>query len=288
MNQNKEILNHEKVQKNQHEKMQNKSIFYQKTLPLNNIFPKKNYKKAETMCVVGPNGIGKSVFSILFAQEAVNKKSIIIDFDVLNNSLQTLLGIKKYEEKIKNGIKRNDLVYHELDISKYIIKTKYNIDLLSGLNLIFDEKYKLSYKKIRRIVEKLKQNYDLIIFDTSTETLLDYTKEIMNEVEKIIFISGANMLEVRKSERLLRIYEEDWNINRSKINIVFNRCTNNSIDESVLRDVFKNYNVLGKIMLSEYYDLVINKNMKQKSKLRKEIEKIKKEIIKEKYNGACK
>ena len=41
-------------------------------------------------------------------------------------------------------------------------------------------------------------------------------------------------------------------------------------------------------MLSEYYDLVINKNMKQKSKLRKEIEKIKKEIIKEKYNGACK
>ena len=128
----------------------------------------------------------------------------------------------------------------------------------------------------------------MIIFDTSTETLLDYTKEIMKEVEKIIFISGANMLEVRKSERLLRIYEDDWNINRSKINIVFNRCTNNSIDESVLRDVFKNYNVLGKIMLSEYYDLVINKNMKQKSKLRKEIEKIKKEIIKEKYNGACK
>lgn len=58
MNQNKEILNHEKTQKNQYEKMQNKSIFYQKTLPLNNIFPKKNYKKAETMCVVGPNGIG--------------------------------------------------------------------------------------------------------------------------------------------------------------------------------------------------------------------------------------
>ena len=46
------------------------------------------------------------------------------------------------------------------------------------------KKYKLSYKKIRRIVEKLKQNYDLIIFDTSTETLLDYTKEIMKEVEK--------------------------------------------------------------------------------------------------------
>ena len=110
----------------------------------------------------------------------------------------------------------------------------------------------------------------------------------MKEVEKIIFISGANMLEVRKSERLLRIYEEDWNINRNKINIVFNRCTNNSIDESVLRDVFKNYNVLGKIMLSEYYDLVIKKDMKRRSKLRKEIEKLKKEIIKEKYNGACK
>ncbi len=41
------------------------------------------------------------------------------------------------------------------------------------------KKYKLSYKKkIRRIVEKLKQNYDLIIFDTSTETLLDYKKKL--------------------------------------------------------------------------------------------------------------
>ena len=33
-----------------------------------------------------------------------NKKCIIIDFDSMNNSLSTLLGIKKYKEKITKGI----------------------------------------------------------------------------------------------------------------------------------------------------------------------------------------
>ena len=126
------------------------------------------------------------------------KKSIIIDFDVLNNSLHTLLGIKNYDEKIKKGISNNDLIYHVQDINKYIIKTNKKIDILSGMNLIFDSKYKLSYKKLKQIVEKLKEEYNYIIFDTSSECFLDYTKEIINISDETIFISGANLLEIKK------------------------------------------------------------------------------------------
>ena len=159
------------------------------------------------------------------------------------------------------------------------------MDLLSGMNLIFDSKYKLSYKKIKNIIEKLKENYDLIIFDTSAESFLDYTREIINLSNQVIFISGANLLEIKKSEKLLEIYNKEWGIRKNKINIVFNKCTNKSIDESVLKEIFNKYNILGKIQLNDYYDLLINKNMTQKSKLQKEIEKIKKQIIKEKYYG---
>ena len=264
------------------------SIFSQKTLPINNLFysndsiPKQN---SETICILGTNGIGKSVFSILFAQSMKNKKSIIIDFDVLNQSLHTLLGIKNYDEKIKKGIKQNDLINHNQDFKKYIIKNNTKIDLLSGMNLILDSKYKLSNKKIRRINEQLKEDYDIIIFDTSSESFLDYTKEIINLSDQVIFISGANLLEIKKSEKLLEIYNKEWGINKNKINIIFNKCTNKSIDENILKEVFRKYNILGKIQLNDYYDLLINKNMTYKSKLHKEIENIKKQIIKEKYHG---
>lgn len=108
---------------------------------------------------------------------------------------------------------------------------------------------------------------------------------MINNSNKAIFISGANLLEVRKSERLLEIYTKDWNIEKEKINIVFNKCTNKSLDETILREIFGKYNILGKIKLNDYYDFAINKNMDEKEKLQKEIEEIKKLIIKEKYYG---
>ena len=98
-----------------------KNIFHQKTLPLNNLISIKEKSpniKSKIISILGPNGIGKSVFSILLAQSMEEKKSIIIDFDVLNNSLHTLLGIKNYDEKIKKGISNNDLIYHVQDINK--------------------------------------------------------------------------------------------------------------------------------------------------------------------------
>lgn len=280
--------NEKKIENREYQDKNKSSVFKQKTLPINNLFTLENKeirRKGETICILGPNGIGKSVFSILFSQSMQNKKSIIIDFDILNESLHTLLGIKNYKEKIKKKIKQNDLINHNQNYKDYIIKNNSKIDLLSAMNLIFDSKYKLSPKKIKTINDHLKKEYNIIIFDTSAESFLDYTREIINLSDQVIFISGANLLEIKKSKRLLEIYTQEWGVNKRKINIVFNKCTNKSIDESVLKEVFNKYNILGKIELNEYYDLLINKNMSQKSKLHKEIERIKKHIIKEKYYG---
>lgn len=287
---NKNIIKENNLEENfEKNNFNNKEkVFNKKTLPLNKLFNfnqviKQNRK--EVISILGPNGIGKSVFSILFAKTMEGKKSIIIDFDVLNESLHTLMGIKNYEEKIKRKIKNNDLIQNKNNLKKNILHTNLKIDLLPALNIILDPNYKLSYKKIKNVIEELKNNYDLIIIDTSSETFLDYTREIINLSNKSIFISGANLLEVRKSERLLEIYRKDWNIEKGKINIVFNKCTKKSLDDTILKEIFNNYDILGKIQLSDYYDLVINKNMTEENKLKKEIENIKKQIIKEKYYG---
>ena len=263
-------------------------IFSQKTLPFNNLFNFnqviKNNRK-EVISILGPNGIGKSVFSILFAKTMESKKSIIIDFDILNNSLHTIMGVKNYDAKIKRRIKSNDLITNKNILNKSILHTSLKIDLLPAMNIILDPNYKLSNMKMRNIIEELKNIYDLIIIDTSSDTFFDYTREMINCSNKAIFISGANILEVRKSERLLDIYNKDWNIENEKINIVFNKCTKKSLDDNLLREIFNKYNILGKIQLSDYYDLVVNKNMTEQSTLQKEIENIKKQIIKEKYYG---
>ena len=263
-------------------------IFSQKTLPLNNLFNFnqviRNNRK-EVISILGPNGIGKSVFSILFAKTMESKKSIIIDFDILNNSLHTIMGVKNYEAKIKRKIKSNDLITNKNILNKSILHTNLKIDLLPAINVILDPNYKLSNKKMKNVIDELKNIYDLIIIDTSSDTFFDYTREMINCSNKAIFISGANILEVRKSERLLDIYNKDWNIENEKINIVFNKCTKKSLDDNLLREIFNKYNILGKIQLSDYYDLVVNKNMTEQSTLQKEIENIKKQIIKEKYYG---
>ena len=282
-------LNKENLTKEYNYKSKNKNkIFTKKTLPFNNLFNMNSVveqNRKEVISILGPNGIGKSVFSILFAKTMESKKSIIMDFDILNKSLHTIMGVKNYEEKIKRKIRNNDLIQNKGILKKSIIHTNLKIDLLPALNIIFDSDYKLSYKKMKNVIEELKNDYDLIIIDTSSETFLDYTREIINLSNKSIFISGANLLEVRKSERLLEIYRKDWNIEKGKISIVFNKCTKKSLDDTLLKEIFNNYDILGKIQLSDYYDLVINKNMTEESKLKKEIEAIKKQIIKEKYYG---
>ena len=64
--------------------------------------------------------------------------------------------------------------------------------------------------------EELKQYYDLIIIDTSSECFFDYTKNILNESDTILFLLEANLSEIKKSNNLLKIYIKQWKIEKEK------------------------------------------------------------------------
>ena len=207
----------------------------------------KNQRK-EIICVSGTSGVGKSIFSINLAKSFMNEqnKILIIDFDILNNSLHTILGIKKYPEKIKNKIKNNNLL-SQIKIEELIIKINSKIDLISGINLLFDSKYQISSAKIKNILLKLKEKYNLIIIDTSSECFFDYTKEIMKNSNYNIFITEANLLEIKKAKNLLNIYINEWEIPQRNFNILFNKYNQNSIDVSILKHIFSGFSILGKL-----------------------------------------
>ena len=244
---------------------------------LNNIIKKinKNKNKKERkektnkkiISVIGTGGVGKSSFCTIFAKLFNNKRILIIDFDILNSSINSIFGIKKKPIK-KNNIKFNN------NIKNLIVKVDKKIDMLCATKILVDEKYKKIKEEFSNILLELKNKYDLIIIDNSSECFFEYTKEILNKSDTIFFLVEPNVIELKKSRNLLDIYINKWKIKKEKINIIFNKININSIDDKILKTIFSDFKILGKIKININYNLIINRNFKFINK------KIKKDYLK--------
>lgn len=264
----KEIESHQKIKDKILEKIK------LKLKRKNKINTKINLNK-KVISILGTGGVGKSIVTINIANllKENNYKILIVDFDILNNSLHTILGVNKYPEKIKNKIKNNDLINNKINIKELIIKINKNIDLISGMNLLFDSKYKISSSKVKNILEELKENYDYIIIDNSAECFFEYTKNIIINSDINIFLFESNLIEIKKAKRLLEIYNKEWNIEKNKINLLINKYNKHSVKDKIIKNIFNEYKILGKINFNEKYNLLINKNYKQNKLVKKEIKK---------------
>ena len=245
-------------------------ILNKKNKEKNNIIENK-----KIISILGTGGVGKSIVTVNIANilKADNNKILIIDFDILNNSLHTILGVNKYPEKIKNKIQNNSLINNKINIKELIIKINKNIDLISGINLLFDSKYKISSLKIQSILEELKDYYDYIIIDNSAECFFEYTKNIIINSDFNIYIFEPNLIEIKKAKRLLEIYNKEWNIEKNRFNLLINKYNKYSIKDKTIRNIFSEYKILGKINFNEKYNYLINKNYKKNKIIKKEINK---------------
>ena len=209
----------------------------------------KDLKISKSIAITGYFGSGKSLFTSLLAKTAnkLNLKTLIIDFDILNNSISTLFNISNY----------NKSKFYD-NIEQYIIKINNNISIFNGVDILFNEDNKINFNKIKEIIEKFKEKYNLILFDTSSEINLKYVKTALVNVQKIIFLIEPNLIELKKSKDLLEVYLEDWEIPRYKFNIVLNKVNVNSIDTEIINNIFSQIKIIGKINLSRNYTALAN------------------------------
>ena len=216
--------------------------------------------------IAGASGVGKSVFSSIITKLIKNKEILLIDFDIFNRSLNTAFGKSRIPKKINNERENN--------IFNLIIKLDKNVDILFATDFLFNNDLKIEKNKIKNILDNLKEKYELIIIDTTSECFFDYTKEIFEKSSLIIFLIESNLIELKKSKKLLDIYINKWNIEKQKFNIIFNKQNINSIDNKILKVLFSDFKILGKLKLNNNYNLSINNNLKNINK------KIQKEFIK--------
>lgn len=219
-------------------------------------FSKKNIEENNLIFIMGNSRIGKSIFSALIAKYYEKNKILLIDFDNINNSLCTLYGIKKKEkEEIININKK--------------IKLIYNIEIFLDNNKKFDK------NKFNKMIEKFKINHKIII-DTNTNNY-ELIKSIIKNNE-IIFITEANLIELNKSKKILKKIIYNFLIERNKIKILINKYNKNSIDKNIIKNIFSDFNIIGKLDYSDEINLFINKNTIKNNKIKKEITNIIKKI----------
>ena len=207
-----------------------------------NIYKSKleiNKKENNMICFLGNNGVGKSVIiaNLGLLMSKINNKTIIVDFDY-NNTNKYIFDLKdnnKIKEKIED----------------YIIKINSNLYYIN----ILDNKF--NKEKINYIFERLKKEYKNILIDTCNS--YKYLDFIIKNCSKKILLLEPNMIEIKKTEKLIKKYNKylkDYFILLNKINI-------NSIDENIIKKIFKNKKIIGKIKYSKKYNLFINCDIKE-------------------------
>ncbi len=271
---NKKINNKTKIP--QEENIKNE---INRKIKINNNIKKQIKTECKVISVLGSNGVGKSIYSVCMSNYLNNKKNkiLIIDFDILNNSIHTILGISKYNKKKNNKRIINDC----------IINVDNNISVLTGENII--KKYKKNINYIVKLLEILKEKYDYIIIDTSAECFFDINKTIINKSDINIFLLEANLLEITKATKLLEIYNKNWNIDERKIKIVINKYNKNAISMNIIKKLFSDYEIIGKLEMSNIYNNIINKNNKiifKNYKNNNEYKKINEKIIKVNFKNS--
>lgn len=229
-------------------------------------------------CILGNSGVGKSIFSVCFSNYLKNKKNkiLIIDFDILNNSIHTIFGIKKYSNEVRKKIIEKNINNFNITVKDLIIKANKNVDLLTGIDILFNSEEDINEIKILEIINQMKKEYDYIIVDTSSECFFKYNKILIENSDRNIFLVEANLLEITKAKRLLDLYKNSWKLNSNNIKIIINKYNKKSVDEKIIKDIFEEYEILGKIKMRNLYNSIINKNNKNLYYKKEEIKEYKK------------
>lgn len=221
---------------------------------------------SKVVAISGASGIGKSTFSTFLAKnvENANGKTLLIDFDLDENHIKTILKIKKIPQYKDN-------------IKSMIVNVNKNLDVLFNLNILFPDKQNVNFFAIQKMITDFKSDYQLILIDTSSNLENDYTKRIFYNSDKIVFLLEPNILGIKKARDMLEVIGNDWRVSDEKLYIIVNKTNMYEISENIIQEIFPTIKIIGKMKYHDSYNLMINRDI-NKREIKKEYEKILKKL----------
>lgn len=152
----------------------------------------------------------------------------------------------------------------------------------NDLNIILGKKNKNEIQKYNRNIDfvnkieniekqKLKE-YDYIFFEIEE---VETKKENLKKYDNLILIVEPNLIGIKETKEILEKLIIRQNIKKEKIKIIFNKLNKFSIKNEILKQIFSDFKIIGKIKNSSYYTYFINKNfIVETTKIKKEYKKI--------------
>lgn len=148
-------------------------------------------------------GEGKSftVSNLAVAFAALNKKVLVVDCDMRR-------GTQHKQFRVSNSLGLADLLIDpDVYYAKYIKNTDVeNVDIITSGSVPPNPSELLSSKSFEKFEEKMRESYDLIIFDVPPVTVVPDATIIATKVDKTVIISRIKvtpMAELAKTKNML-------------------------------------------------------------------------------------
>lgn len=208
------------------------------------IIEKNNKKNTKIFSIIGAPKSGKTIFLLILSKILKNKKILLINFNLNNNNIKIIIGIKKYSKKNQ----KND-----------VIKWKNNVDILDCAKEKTIENNQKGNDNLSNIISNARANYDYIFLDTGS---IQNQHEIIKKCDEIILLVEPNLLGISETRKILEEVVLKHKIQKDKIKVVFNKVEITSINSKLLSIMFSDFKILGNIHYDKNYNILLNTNFK--------------------------
>ena len=184
-------------------------------------------KQGKTICFFsGKGGVGKTtnLLNLAGILEQLEKKVLIIDFDLYSGSVATYLN-KKYDKSIYHMAL--DIESAEFnDIKDYTVQVDDYIDLICAPKDPRDAN-KIEASLVPNIIKNASYYYDVVLIDTN-HALNDINLNILDSVDLIYFMMLNDPLDIKNMKSLIAIFKS---LDMDNYKVILNNS----------RDPFKDY-----------------------------------------------
>ncbi len=174
--------------------------------------------KGMTICISSAKGgVGKTITALNLAglYEILDKKVLVIDFDLANGGIAAALNIDPQKSVYNFVDDYNNNRYK--NFKDYVTKYDNKIDILASPK---DPRQasKINPKYVELVLDKAVFNYDIVLIDTS-HVLNDFNIFTMDLVDKIIFMVTNDPMDLKNMRSLIGILKD---VNYSNYKVVLN------------------------------------------------------------------